>query len=159
MNEVGRVCSCQEHADLGMHFVSARRVLRRRFFDHWNSTHRFRMCDFVARPEHLKGKANHIPRAVETEHRRSAASSFCGPMDTFGLTHAGRVRAGNDEQSLIADLKKSVIMHQTSLSSDDETHLTSGRRSNCFLSLMVSVAILLGIRPADSRFRVLFIIS
>jgi serine/threonine protein phosphatase PrpC len=56
-----------------------------------------------------------------------------GPMDVFGLTDAGRVRARNDDQFLIADLKKSVIVHQTSLSYDDETHLMGGSQAKLLL--------------------------
>ena len=54
-------------------------------------------------------------------------------MDTFGLTDIGLVREINDDQFLIADLKKSVIIHQTSLSYDDETHLLGGSQAQLLL--------------------------
>jgi serine/threonine protein phosphatase PrpC len=56
-----------------------------------------------------------------------------GRMDTFGLTDVGLVREKNDDQFLIADLKKSVIIHQTSLSYDDETHLLGGSQAKLLL--------------------------
>ena len=54
-------------------------------------------------------------------------------MDISGLTDIGRVRERNDDQFLIADLKKSVIIHQTSLSYDDETHLLGGSQAQLLL--------------------------
>lgn len=54
-------------------------------------------------------------------------------MDTFGLSDSGLVRERNDDQFLIADLKKSVIIHQTSLSYDDDTHLMGGSQAKLFL--------------------------
>ena len=54
-------------------------------------------------------------------------------MDIFGLTDIGLVRERNDDQFLIADLKKSVIIHQTSLSYDDETHLLGGSQAQLLL--------------------------
>ncbi len=56
-----------------------------------------------------------------------------GRMDTFGLTDIGLVRKRNDDQFLIADLKKSVIIHQTSLSYDDDTHLMGGSQAKLLL--------------------------
>ena len=46
-----------------------------------------------------------------------------GKMDCFGLTDPGKVRPGNEDQFLIADLNKSMLIHQTSLSHDDHTRL------------------------------------
>lgn len=56
-----------------------------------------------------------------------------GQMDTFGLTDIGVSRSRNEDQFLIADLKKSVIIHQTSLSYDDETHLMGGSQAKLLL--------------------------
>lgn len=56
-----------------------------------------------------------------------------GRMDTFGLSDNGLVRENNEDQFLIADLKKSVIIHQTSLSYDDETHLLGGSQAKLLL--------------------------
>ena len=56
-----------------------------------------------------------------------------GRMDAFGLSDIGLVRERNDDQFLIADLKKSVIIHQTSLSYDDETHLMGSSQAKLFL--------------------------
>ena len=56
-----------------------------------------------------------------------------GRMDTFGLSDIGLVRDRNDDQFLIADLKKSVIIHQTSLSYDDDTHLLGGSQAQLLL--------------------------
>ena len=46
-----------------------------------------------------------------------------GKMDCFGLTHIGQVREVNEDQFLIADLLKSMQVHQTSLGIDDQTRL------------------------------------
>ena len=46
-----------------------------------------------------------------------------GSMDCYGMTDIGKVRPSNEDQFLIADLKKSVLIHHTSLSYDDETEL------------------------------------
>ncbi|MCX7396646.1 MAG: protein phosphatase 2C domain-containing protein [Planctomycetales bacterium] len=56
-----------------------------------------------------------------------------GRLDVFGTTDIGLVRSKNDDQFLIADLKKSVIIHQTSLSYDDETHLMGGSQAKLLL--------------------------
>lgn len=49
-----------------------------------------------------------------------------GKMDCFGLTDVGRVREINEDQFLIADLNRSMLIHQTSLSHEDHTRLFSG---------------------------------
>jgi protein phosphatase len=46
-----------------------------------------------------------------------------GKMDCFGQTDTGKVRRNNEDQFLIADLNKSMLIHQTSLSHDDHTRL------------------------------------
>ena len=69
-----------------------------------------------------------------------------GRMDTFGLSDIGLVRDCNEDQFLIADLKKSVIIHQTSLSYDDETHLLGGSQAKLLL-----VADGIGGGPAGDR--------
>ena len=44
-------------------------------------------------------------------------------MDCSGLTDVGKVRAANEDAFLIADLRKSMDIHQTSLGHDDRTKL------------------------------------
>ena len=56
-----------------------------------------------------------------------------GRMETFGLSDIGLVRERNEDQFLIADLKKSVVIHQTSLSYDDETPLMGASQAKLFL--------------------------
>jgi protein phosphatase len=46
-----------------------------------------------------------------------------GKMDCHGQTDAGRVRESNEDQFLLADLNKSMLIHQTSLSLEDHTRL------------------------------------
>ena len=46
-----------------------------------------------------------------------------GKMDCHGLTDRGQLRDINEDQFLVADLRKSLQIHQTSLSVDDETCL------------------------------------
>jgi protein phosphatase len=44
-------------------------------------------------------------------------------MDCSGLTDVGKVRSANEDAFLIADLRKSMDIHQTSLGHDDRTRL------------------------------------
>jgi len=46
--------------------------------------------------------------------------------DLFGLTHPGQVRESNEDQFLIAELSKSLLIVQTSLAQDDHTRLFGG---------------------------------
>lgn len=54
-------------------------------------------------------------------------------MDCFGESHVGLVRQKNEDQFMIADLKKSVVIHQTSLSYDDETKMLGGSLAKLLL--------------------------
>lgn len=56
-----------------------------------------------------------------------------GTMDCYGETHVGMVREKNEDHFLIADLKKSVIIHHTSLSYDDETELLGRSQAKLML--------------------------
>jgi len=56
-----------------------------------------------------------------------------GKMDCFGLTDTGRVRPRNEDQFLVADLNKSLLVHQTSLSHDDHTRLFGGCQGQLLL--------------------------
>jgi len=56
-----------------------------------------------------------------------------GKMDCFGLTDIGRVRSANEDQFLIADLNKSMLIHQTSLSHEDHTRLFGGSQGRLLL--------------------------
>lgn len=56
-----------------------------------------------------------------------------GQMDCFGETDRGRVRPSNQDQFLIADLKKSVHIHHTSLSYEEETELYGGSLAKLLL--------------------------
>lgn len=46
--------------------------------------------------------------------------------DLCGLTHPGKVRESNEDQFLIAELSKSLLIVQTSLAQDDHTRLFGG---------------------------------
>jgi protein phosphatase len=81
---------------------------------------------------------------IETTHGPSFHNVSCegpylggiivlGMMDCCGLSDVGRVREHNEDQFLIADLKKSVIIHQTSLSYEDETELLGGSQAKLLL--------------------------
>lgn len=56
-----------------------------------------------------------------------------GCVDTFGITDIGPDRDRNDDQFLIADLKKAVVLHQTSLSYDDDTLLMGRSQAKLFI--------------------------
>jgi len=49
-----------------------------------------------------------------------------GKMDCYGLSDRGKKRENNEDQFLIADLCKSMVIHQTSLSHEDHTRLFGG---------------------------------
>lgn len=46
--------------------------------------------------------------------------------DLFGMTHQGKVRDSNEDQFLIAELSKSLLIVQTSLAQEDHTRLFGG---------------------------------
>jgi protein phosphatase len=69
-----------------------------------------------------------------------------GKMDCSGLSDAGRVRAVNDDQYLIASLSKSMQVHQTSLDLDDQTRLFGASQGKLLL-----VADGVGAAPAEAR--------
>jgi protein phosphatase len=54
-------------------------------------------------------------------------------MDYAALTDVGRVRQTNEDQFLIADLNKSMLVRQTSLSHDDHTRLFGGSQGALLL--------------------------
>ncbi|MBI3468438.1 MAG: serine/threonine-protein phosphatase [Planctomycetes bacterium] len=56
-----------------------------------------------------------------------------GLRDCCGQTHIGRVRDRNEDQFLIADLMKSVVVHHTSLSYEQETELHGVSQGKLFL--------------------------
>jgi len=56
-----------------------------------------------------------------------------GKMECYGLTDIGKVREVNEDQFLIADLNKSMLIHQTSLSHDDHTRLFGGSQGKLLL--------------------------
>jgi protein phosphatase len=56
-----------------------------------------------------------------------------GKMDCHGLTDRGRKRESNEDQFLIADLNRSLLIHQTSLDLDDHTRLFGGSQGNLLL--------------------------
>ena len=56
-----------------------------------------------------------------------------GKMDCYGLTDVGQVREVNEDQFLIADLSKSMLVHQTSLGHEDHTRLFGGSQGQLLL--------------------------
>lgn len=49
-----------------------------------------------------------------------------GKIDCFGVTDRGNVRDLNEDQFLVADLRKSLHVHHTSLAAAEPTYLTGG---------------------------------
>lgn len=64
---------------------------------------------------------------------RKDQSSASGHMDVHGVTHVGRKRPDNEDQFLIADLKKSLSIFQTSLGLDHQTRLFGGSQGKLLL--------------------------
>ncbi|REJ70079.1 MAG: serine/threonine-protein phosphatase [Planctomycetota bacterium] len=58
---------------------------------------------------------------------------MAGKMDCHGMTDIGRVREVNEDQFLIADLIKSMRIHETSLSHDDQTRLFGDSQGKLFV--------------------------
>src|SRR4051794_9540684 len=56
-----------------------------------------------------------------------------GKMDCYGLTDRGLAREVNEDQFLIADLNRSMLIHQTSLSHEDHTRLFGGSQGQLLL--------------------------
>ncbi|MFL5244811.1 MAG: PP2C family protein-serine/threonine phosphatase [Gemmataceae bacterium] len=56
-----------------------------------------------------------------------------GKIDCYGLTDTGKVRKANEDQFLVADLNKSMLIHQTSLTHEDHTRLFGGSQGQLFL--------------------------
>jgi protein phosphatase len=56
-----------------------------------------------------------------------------GMMECHGLSDNGRVRKANEDQFLIADLNKSMRIHQTSLGIEDQTRLFGGSQGKILL--------------------------
>jgi protein phosphatase len=54
-------------------------------------------------------------------------------MDCHGMTHPGKVREANEDQFLIADLAKSMMVHQTSLALDDQTRVLGDSQGKLLL--------------------------
>src|SRR5436190_381940 len=58
---------------------------------------------------------------------------MAGKMDCYGLTDRGHERETNEDQFLVADLSKSMLVHQTSLSHEDHTRLFGGSQGKLLL--------------------------
>ena len=56
-----------------------------------------------------------------------------GKMDCFGMTDRGQVRRRNEDQFLIADLNKSMRLHQSSLSIDNDETLFGGSQGQLLM--------------------------
>lgn len=54
-------------------------------------------------------------------------------FDCHGLTEPGKVRGVNDDQFLIADLRKSIFVHQTSVNLDEHAPVFGGTQSHLFM--------------------------
>jgi serine/threonine protein phosphatase PrpC len=67
-------------------------------------------------------------------------------LDCYGTSDAGKVRKANEDQFLIAELSKSMLIHLTSLPMEDSTRLVGRRPGYLFL-----VADGLGAGPAGER--------
>jgi protein phosphatase len=56
-----------------------------------------------------------------------------GKVDCYGRTDVGCVREENQDQFLIADLRKSIVIHHSSLGYDDPTQFSGASRAKLFV--------------------------
>lgn len=56
-----------------------------------------------------------------------------GKVDCFGRTDVGCVRESNQDQFLIADLKKSIVIHHSSLGYERQTEFSGASRAKLFI--------------------------
>lgn len=56
-----------------------------------------------------------------------------GKVDCFGRTDVGRVRESNQDHFLIADLRKSIVIHHSSLGYDNQTQLSGATRAKLLI--------------------------
>lgn len=56
-----------------------------------------------------------------------------GKVDCFGRTDVGCVRESNQDQFLIADLRKSIVIHHSSLGYDHQTQFSGDSRAKLFI--------------------------
>lgn len=61
------------------------------------------------------------------------AVAEAGSVDCYGVTDIGKKRSVNEDQFLIAELNKSMLMKQSSLSIDDDTRHLGGPQGQLFL--------------------------
>ena len=56
-----------------------------------------------------------------------------GKVDCYGRTDVGCIRESNQDQFLIADLCKSIVIHHSSLGYDEQTQFSGGSRAKLFI--------------------------
>jgi protein phosphatase len=56
-----------------------------------------------------------------------------GKIDCYGRTDVGRVRETNQDQFLIADLRKSIVIHYSSLGYDEQSQFSGASRAKLFI--------------------------
>lgn len=56
-----------------------------------------------------------------------------GKIDCYGQTDVGCIRESNQDQFLIADLCKSIVIHHSSLGYDEQTQFSGGSRAKLFI--------------------------
>jgi protein phosphatase len=65
--------------------------------------------------------------------KKTEKSPQAGTVDCYGVTDIGKKRRVNEDQFLIAELNKSMLMKQSSLSIDDETRQVGSPQGQLFL--------------------------
>jgi protein phosphatase len=79
------------------------------------------------------GFLSHFDRPMIGRRSPARMIPMRGKIDCFGQTDIGKVRDTNEDQFLIADLNKSMLIHQTSLSHEDHTRLFGGSQGQLLL--------------------------
>jgi protein phosphatase len=70
---------------------------------------------------------------IPSQEKTEALTHMAIHMDCHGVTDIGKLREVNEDQFLIADLRKSLHLFQTSLAMDDQSRLFSGSQGKLLL--------------------------
>lgn len=81
----------------------------------------------------IEVSATSVTAMHDVEHYEQLRPTMSINIDCYGESHVGRLRPANEDQFLIADLNKSMRVHQTSLGLSHQTRLFGGSQGKLLL--------------------------